>query len=241
MRREKMEEKRKGRNGGHENGWRRGQGTAIAQDRTLQCHLVSLCHFVVQTPIFGKSGFLVAARTEWHSSIPSTRYFSVSTFCVAASLLSSLHQIAFIKWKARNHCLSQKPTLTLQVRTCHAGLSSVFHQAEREKGDYVLVMRLIQFIPVLQSTPNSQSSHNCSFRLSQTKRCCWIQVSFLNQIKILCDLHNLFNTDPHHDPSFTSPFFCQQKNVSSLKTDLPRETIRQPASVRVERECISEL
>lgn len=137
--------------------------------------------------------------------------------------------------------LSQKPTLTLQVRTCHAGLSSVFHQAEREKGDYVLVMRLIQFIPVLQSTPNSQSSHNCSFRLSQTKRCCWIQVSFLNQIKILCDLHNLFNTDPHHDPSFTSPFFCQQKHVSSLKTDLPRETIRQPASVRVERECISEL
>jgi len=90
-------------------------------------------------------------------------------------------------------------------------------------------MRLIQFIPVMQSTPNSQSSHNCSFRLSQTKMCCWIQVSFSSQIKILCDLHNLFNTDPHPDPSFTSPFFCQQQNISSLKTDLqPRQMIRQP-------------
>lgn len=96
-------------------------------------------------------------------------------------------------------------------------------------------MRLIQFIPVMQSTPNSQSSHNCLFRLSQTKMCCWIQVSFSSQIKILCDLHNLFNTDPHPDPSFTSPFFCQQQNISSLKTDLqPRQMIRQLGQRTVE-------
>lgn len=104
-----------------------------------------------------------------------------------------------------------------------------------KKGDHVLVMRLIQFIPVMQSTPNSQSSHNCPFRPSQTKMCCWIQVSFSSQINILCDLHNLFNTDLHSDPSFTSPFFCQQQNISSLKTDLqPRQMIRQPERRRVE-------
>lgn len=121
-----------------------------------------------------------------------------------------------------------KPTLTLQVKACHAGLSSAFHQADKKKGDYVLVTRLIQFIPVMQSTPNSPSSHNCPFRLLQTKMCCWIQVSFSSQIKILCDLHNLFNTDPHSDPSFTFPLFCQQQNISSLKTDLqPRQMIRQ--------------
>lgn len=96
-------------------------------------------------------------------------------------------------------------------------------------------MRLIQFIPVMQSTSNSQSSHNCPFRPSQTKMCCWIQVSFSSQIKILCDLHNLFNTDLQPDPSFTSPFFCQQENISSLKTDLqPRQVTRQPRQRRVE-------
>lgn len=51
----KMEEIRKGRNGGHENGWRRGQRTAIAQDRTLQCVsfgvIVPLC---CTTPHFRK-------------------------------------------------------------------------------------------------------------------------------------------------------------------------------------------
>lgn len=124
------------------------------------------------------------------------------------------------------HCRSRHVTqgfLLLSIR-----------QIEK-KGDYVLVRSLIQFIPVMQSTPNSQSSHNCPFRLSQTKMCCWIQVSFSSQIKILCDLHNLFNTDPHPDPSFTSPFFCQQQNISSLKTDLqPRQMIRQPERRRVE-------
>lgn len=82
----------------------------------------------------------------------------------------------------------------------------------------------------MQSTPNSPSSHDCPFRLLQTKMCCWVQVSFSSQIKILCDLHNLFNTDPHSDPSFTFPLFCQQQNISSLKTDLqPRQMIRQPS------------
>lgn len=103
-----------------------------------------------------------------------------------------------------------------------------------KKGDYVLVMRLIQFIPVRQSTPNSQRSHNCPFRLLQTQMCCWIQVSFSRQINILCNLHNLFNTDPHCDPCFTSPFFCQQQNISSLKADLqPRQMIREPLQRRV--------
>lgn len=102
-------------------------------------------------------------------------------------------------------------------------------------------MRLIQFIPVMQSTPNSQSSHNCPFRRSQTKMCCWIQVSFSSQIKILCDLHNLFNTDPHSDPSFTSSLFCQQQNISSLKTDLqPRQMIRQPRQRRDKVKGISD-
>lgn len=102
-------------------------------------------------------------------------------------------------------------------------------------------MRLIQFIPVMQSTPNSQSSHNCPFRLSQTKMCCWIQVSFSSQIKILCDLHNLFNTDPHSDPSFTSLLFCQQQNISSLKRDLqPRQMSRQPGQSRDKVKSISE-
>lgn len=129
-----------------------------------------------------------------------------------------------------------------EIRACHK--SPQWHRRSRrvtpcfillyirqieKKGDYVLVMRLIQFIPVMQSTPNSQSSYNCPFRLSHTKMCCWIQVSFSSQIKILCDLHNLFNTDPHPDPSFTSPFLCQQQNISSLKTDLqPRQMSGRP-------------
>lgn len=93
----------------------------------------------------------------------------------------------------------------------------------------------------MQSTPNSQSSHNCPFRRSQTKMCCWIQVSFSSQIKILCDLHNLFNTDPHSDPSFTFPFFCQQQNISSLKTDLqPRQMIRELGQKRDKVQGISD-
>lgn len=151
-------------------------------------------------------------------------FFLVST---KLALSNERPEIRACHKSAHWHCRSRYVTqgfLLLSIR-----------QIEKKKGDYVLVMRLIQFIPVMQSTPNSQSSHNCLFRLSQTKMCCWIQVSFSSQIKILCDLHNLFNTDPHPDPSFTSPFFCQQQNISSLKTDLqPRQMIRQLGQRTVE-------
>lgn len=116
---------------------RTNKGSTTEQDITVH-HMVWLCSYVIQAQDFApfskrNSGFLMTIKPNGsHLYLPQI-LFSVSTFCVAARLLSSLHQISFIKWEARNQSLSQKPTLTLQVKMCHTGLSSAFHQTDTEK------------------------------------------------------------------------------------------------------------